>query len=105
MNPVQAADTSNAAAFVAPSSAWRSHACDGSSRSGVQVATTIVSRSSGVRPLACSARSAAALAMQAFDSSGRATRRSRMPVRSWIHWSDVSSVVASSALLTTRAGA
>ncbi len=37
-NPEQAAPISNAAAFVAPRMAWRSHACDGSSRSGDAVA-------------------------------------------------------------------
>jgi len=37
-NPEQAAPTSNAAAFLAPRIAWRSQACDGSSRSGDAVA-------------------------------------------------------------------
>src|SRR5216684_2189296 len=51
--PVHAAWTSNAAACLAPSSAWRSQACEGSSRSGEQVATTRASISRGVRPVSC----------------------------------------------------
>ena len=102
--PVQAAPTSNAAACLAPSRAWRSHAWEGRSRSGEQVARTTASRSSGVSPVCSSTCSAAALAMQAFDSSGPATRRSRMPVRSRIHWSDVSSRVENSSFVMTRLG-
>src|SRR5712691_5132700 len=102
--PVHAAWTSNAAARLAPSRAWRSQACEGSRRSGEQVATTRASISRGVRPVSWSTCSAAALAMQAFDSSGPATRRSRIPVRSRIHWSDVSRIFENSSFVITRLG-
>src|SRR5207237_94582 len=46
-NPVQAAPTSNAAACLAPSRAWASHACDGSRRSGEQVASPTAAGSGG----------------------------------------------------------
>src|SRR5258705_5832760 len=87
-NPAHAAPTSKAAAFLAPSTACRSHAADGSSRSGEAVAYTIASTSSGVRAFCSSTCSAAALPMQALVSSLLETRRSRIPVRSRIHWSE-----------------
>ncbi len=60
--------------------------------------------SSGVRPVSARTWSAAAFAIQAFDSSGPATRRSRIPVRSRIHWSDVSRSFANSSFVSTRFG-
>jgi len=101
---VHAAPTSNAAAFLAPRIAWRSHAWEGSSRSGEQVATTTACTSSAVSSVSARTCSAAALAMQAFDSSAPATRRSRIPVRSRIHWSDVSSIFENSSFVSTRFG-
>jgi len=42
--------------------------------------------------------------MQALDSSGPATRRSRIPVRSRIHWSEVSRISENSSFVITRLG-
>jgi len=64
----------------------------------------IVSRSEGASPFRRSSCSAAAFAMQAFDSFGSATRRSRMPVRSTIHWSEVSRRFENSSFVIARWG-
>ena len=72
--------------------------------SGVQVATITRSMSSGDRPLAASALPPAATAMSATVSSGPAIRRLAMPTRLRIHSSVVSTVAASSSLVTTLAG-
>ena len=103
--PEHAAPTSKAAAFLAPRIAWRSHACEGSSRSGDAVAYTMASKSSGVRPFCSSTCRAAAFPMQALLSFLLETRRSRMPVRSRIHWSEVSRILLNSSLVITRGGA
>ena len=72
--------------------------------SGVQVATITRSMSAGDRPLAASALPPAATAMSATVSSGPAIRRLAMPTRLRIHSSVVSTVAASSSLVTTRVG-
>ena len=72
--------------------------------SGVQVATITRSMSAGDRPLAASALPPAATAMSATVSSGAAIRRLAMPTRLRIHSSLVSTVAASSSLVTTLAG-
>ena len=102
--PGQAAEMSNAAARSAPSRACRSQAVEGSSRSGVAVASTIASMSWGVRPAWSSALTLASQLSMATDWSGRAMWRSRMPVRSTIHWSEVSSMRVRSALVSTPGG-
>jgi len=77
---------------------------EGNGLSGVAVATMMPSNSDAVVPARQSAFTAASLPMVDTVSSGRAKRRSRMPVRSTIHWSDVSSVFSKSALVTIRSG-
>ena len=73
--------------------------------SGVTVATMIRSTADACRPACPSAASAAGRARSESASSGAATRRSRIPVRSTIHSSDVSTICASSSFFITRAGA
>jgi hypothetical protein len=72
--------------------------------SAVQVATTTRSMSAAGRPLAASAFPPAAVAMSARLSSGPAIRLLAIPTRLRIHSSVVSTVAASSSLVTTRAG-
>ena len=72
--------------------------------SGVQVATITRSMSAADSPLPASALPAAATAMSATVSSGAASRLLAMPTRLRIHSSLVSTVSASSSLVTTRAG-
>jgi hypothetical protein len=60
--------------------------------------------SDAVRPELASAFSAAALAMSATVSSPAAMRRSAMPTRSRIQASLVSTICASSSLVSTREG-
>jgi len=60
--------------------------------------------SAALRPAASSAGRAAATARSEVNSPSAAMRRSRMPVRSTIHSSLVSSRAARSALVSTRAG-
>ncbi len=55
-------------------------------------------------PALASASRAAGSAMSVSASSGAAKRRSRMPVRSTIHSSEVSTIVESSAFVITRSG-
>jgi hypothetical protein len=102
--PEHAAEMSYAAAFVAPSSACMSHAVDGSSRSGVAVDSTITSTSPGWMPARSMAMRLARAAISAAPMSASAMRRSRMPVRSKIHSSDVSTSFSMSAFVITRSG-
>ena len=53
---------------------------------------------------ASTGNTSASMAMLAVLSSSEATRRSRMPVRSWIHSSLVSSLASSSSLVRRRSG-
>src|SRR5579863_2925550 len=62
------------------------------------------SMSAPVRPASPSAASAALVASCDVVSPGAAIRRWRMPVRCWIHSSDVSTILASSALVSTLSG-
>ena len=72
--------------------------------SGVTVATMIRSMLAGSAP-ACGERpSAAGRAMSVSASSSVAKRRSRMPVRSTIHSSEVSTNCARSSFVNTRSG-
>src|SRR5215467_9656228 len=72
--------------------------------SGVQVATITRSMSAADRPLAASAFPPAATAMSVTVSSGPASRLLAMPTRLRIHSSLVSTVTASSSLVSTFAG-
>src|SRR5262245_16535724 len=103
-NPVHAANMSYAAAFVAPSFCCSVHAHDGRMRSGVVVASTIWSTSSAFTFAISSARWQAISAMSLEAWSGAAMRRSRMPVRSTIHSSDVSTSFSRSWFVSTRSG-
>ena len=76
----------------------------GKVRSGVEVASTIASRSSGTSPASASAARAASVAMLAVVSSSAAMWRRSMPERERIHSSVVSSVASNSELGITRAG-
>ena len=62
------------------------------------------SMSSGVSPASSSAARAARVPMVEVSSPSAAMRRSLMPVRSAIQSSEVSTILASSALVTTRVG-
>ena len=72
--------------------------------SGVTVATITRSMSFAATPAISSARRHAGSAMSVSASSSRAIRRSRMPVRSMIHSSFVSTSVESSSFVSTRSG-
>src|SRR5216117_2999167 len=73
-------------------------------RSGVVVASTIWSTSCGSSSAISSARRHAISARSLEACSGAAMRRSRMPVRSTIHSSDVSTSFARSWFVSTRSG-
>src|SRR5262245_32712865 len=102
--PVHAANMSYAAAFVAPSFCCSVHAHEGRIRSGVVVASTIWSISFASTFAISSARWHAISARSLEACSGAAMRRSRMPVRSTIHSSDVSTSRSRSWFVSTRSG-
>jgi hypothetical protein len=104
MNPVQPASRSYAAASGAPSSSASKALDVGNIMSGVTVAQTRKSMSFGSSSACASAVRAAGSARSVSASSGAAMRRSRIPVRSMIHSSDVLTIVDSSSLLSTRSG-
>jgi hypothetical protein len=72
--------------------------------SGVTVATMIRSISEPLTPASSSACCDAGRHRSERASSSAAIRRSRIPVRSRIHSSEVSIIVESSSLVTTRSG-
>jgi hypothetical protein len=72
--------------------------------SGVTVAQTSKSMSFGSSDARSRAAIAAGRAMSVNASSSEAIRRSRIPVRSMIHSSDVSTSVDSSSFVNTRSG-
>ena len=104
MKPVQPAERSYAAASRAPSSSARIAAVAGKAMSGVTVATISRSMSAGSTPACASAARAAGSAMSDSASSSRAMRRSRIPVRTTIHSSVVSTSLDSSSFVITRSG-
>src|SRR3954454_8048658 len=104
MNPLQAADMSNAGTPGSPSSAPIKQAVDGKTISGVIVPTTISSISAGVSPAASMARRAAAVPRVAVVSPSETIRRSRMPVRWTIQSSLVSTIRANSSLVRRFSG-
>src|ERR1044072_2774515 len=103
-NPVQAANMSYAAARVAPSFCCSVHAHEGRMRSGVVVARMMWSTSRASTPAISSARWQAINARSLEACPVDAIRRSRMPVRSTIHSSEVSTSFARSAFVSTRSG-
>lgn len=104
LNPEQAVFTSSAAGLPSPSRAATRAAMLGERSIAVQVATTTRSISAVSRPAFAIAFSADRQAISSTCSSGAAIRRSRIPTRLWIHSSFVSTIVASSALVSTRSG-
>ena len=87
---------SNPQALVAPIFSCRTQAVDGKNISGVTVATMIRSISSAPIPL-CSRTFRAAPSARALVGVPFSTiRRSRIPVRSKIHWSVVSTIASKS---------
>ena len=76
----------------------------GMSCSGVAVATISRSMASGVSPACLIAAAPASVARLAVVAPSTAMRRSRMPVRSTIHWSLVSTRCSRSALVRTCSG-
>src|ERR1044071_4284017 len=103
-NPVQAANMSYAAARVAPSFCCSVHAHEGRMRSGVVVARMMWSTSRASTPAISSARWQAINARSLEACPVAAIRRSRMPVRSTIHSSEVSTSFARSAFVSSRSG-
>jgi hypothetical protein len=87
-----------------PSSSARIAAVQGKAMSGVIVATMIRSMLFGSTPAISTARRAAGRQMSDSASSGAAIRRSRMPVRSRIHSSEVSTTLARSSFVNTWSG-
>ena len=84
---MQAADRSNAPALVAPSWSWIRQAVAGKIYSGLDVAQMMRSISVGLRFATCNALIDASTANVEANSPSPAICRSRIPVRSRIHWS------------------
>ena len=105
MKPVQPAERSYAAASFAPSWSARIAEVEGNIMSGVTVATIRRSTSVPSLPACSSACRAAGIERSESACESAAMRRSRMPVRSMIHSSDVSTICASSSFVITRSGA
>src|ERR1700722_5989179 len=104
MNPEHAADRSNPHARVAPRLLWTRQAVAGNIISGVTLATTIRSISEAGTFLLARTSRAAAVARSEEATPFSTTWRSRMPVRSRIHASLVSTSFSNSALDITRGG-
>jgi hypothetical protein len=102
--PVQAEPTSKAPAPVAPSAWATSGAVPGMSSSDVVVATMTRSTSEAGTPARARAPRADSVACVSRRSSGRATRRSWMPVRRAIQSSSTPRRAPISALVTTVSG-
>lgn len=84
-----------------PSASCTAGAVGGSEASGVLVATTTRSIEAGSAPASSSAARPASIASPVVEPP---MRRSRIPVRSTIHASEVSSVASRSELVTTFEG-
>ncbi len=96
--------TSKAPAFFASSIPWSLGATPGKSVSGLFVATITISRSSGEMPLLRSASREAFSAIELVSSPSAAIWRLRMPVRSRIHSSLVSTMAVRSWFVSTFSG-
>ena len=101
---MQPARRSYAAAFGIPSSSASSADEVGNIMSGVTVAQMSRSISFASTPASARAAIAAGRAISVSASSFAAIRRSRIPVRSTIHSSVVSTSFASSSFVSTRSG-
>ena len=105
MKPVQPAVRSMAAALQAPSLSCTMQAVAGKpTKSGVAVATTIISSSAGCIWARCRALRAASTARSEVAWSSAARCRLRMPVWDTIHSSEVSRCLGSSLLDIRRTG-
>lgn len=104
VNPAQTTLMSIAAGDGMPMRAATRAAMFGERSMAVEVATRTRSMSPGARPAAASALAAACAASSSTGSSGPAMWRVRMPTRDVIHSSLVSTMPASSSLVSTLAG-
>jgi hypothetical protein len=102
--PEQAAEMSKPQAFTAPSFAITYAEVDGICMSPVTVPTTTRPTSAGVMPASASARRAASTARSLVTWPSAAMCRWRMPVRSVIQASEVSTILARSSFVITRSG-
>src|SRR5690554_5712015 len=102
--PLHTAWISNAGQPSMPSRACRIQAQLGKTLSGVVVANTIRSMSLASMPAASMALRAACSARSTVVWPGRAIWRCSMPVRSRIHWSEVSTRCSRSLLVTMLSG-
>src|SRR5439155_1581079 len=89
-NPEHAAARSKAQHAGAPNPRWMKAAVEGSGMSGEMVEQMIRSSCRGVSPAISRAFRAASMEREDVVSFGPAWRRSLIPVRSVIHWSEVS---------------
>ena len=109
IKPLHTACTSKAAPPGAPNLLCKMQAVEGKTISGVEVATMIRSTSLALRPAAPSALRQACRARSLLKTPGSAKWRARMPVRSTIQSSELStpwlaSCATKSALLKRRGG-
>ena len=102
MNPVQAADMSKATAPLFSIFDWTLQAVDGKKASGVAVATTIRSISSGVAFPSRALRAASAAMSEVVSPS--LIRLSFIPVLVVIHWSEVSTIFSRSKFVRALSG-
>ncbi len=104
MKLVHPAETSKAAAFLAPILAWMKQPVQGKNISGLLVPVMIRSRSSGDKPAISRARRAAWVPRSEVATSFSTILRSRMPEREVIHSSEVSTIFSKSKLVRTLGG-
>src|SRR5277367_2029670 len=103
-NPEHAADRSNPHALFAPSRSCTRQAVAGKNISGVTVATMITSISLPSIPRFARHTFAASTARSLVATPSSTICRSRIPVRSVIHWSLVATIFSRSALVNNRGG-
>src|SRR5581483_10119501 len=89
---------------LAPSLCCTTQAVEGKNMSGVTVATMIAPIWSVASPRSASARQAAFTAKSLVATPLSTICRSRIPVRSKIHWSEVSTIFSRSWLVSSRGG-
>src|SRR4030065_747412 len=104
MNPVHPAPKSRAEALIDPMFFCTIQAAEGKGISPVTVATKMTSICSGLIPAAFRAFQAAWVAKVEAVVFSSAIRRSLIPGRSTIHWSEVSTIFSRSELVNTFSG-
>jgi len=102
--PEQAAERSKPQAWGAPSLCWTRQAVAGKDMSGVTVATMMTSSSEASMPRRERQILAASKAKSLVATPLSTMWRSRMPVRSVIHWSLVATIFSRSALVSRWGG-